>query len=219
MDIKGLKINFMGDSITEGLGSKKKKKKGYVSVIAEKYGAVCNNYGYSGTRIAKQTVPSAEKRSDNFFCGRIDEMDKDADAVVIFGGTNDFGHGDAELGCMSDRTYDTFYGALHYLYSNIIEKFPTAKIVVVTPTHRINEDNLRGDGFKPHDYFDLKTYVNIIREVAEYYSLPVLDLFKESGLQPKVPVIQKMYMPDGLHPSDLGHSLLAEKIANFLIKL
>ena len=65
----------------------------------------------------------------------------------------------------------------------------------------------------------LKTYVEIIREVAEYYSLPLLDLYKESGLQPKVSVIQKKFIPDGLHPNDEGHKILARKISNFLESL
>ena len=146
-------------------------------------------------------------------------MDSDADIVVVFGGTNDFGHGDAPIGAMTDRTPDTFYGALHTLYTKLLEKFPESPIVVVTPLHRLNEDNPRGDGNKPQDVGVLKTYVEIIREVAEYYSLPLLDLYKESGLQPKVPVIQEKYLPDGLHPNDEGHKILARKISNFLESL
>ena len=83
----------------------------------------------------------------------------------------------------------------------------------------MGEDNPRGDGSKPEDGALLKTYVEIIREVAEYYSLPVLDLYKESGLQPNVPIIRKMYIPDGLHPNDEGHIILADKIARFIERL
>ena len=153
---------------------------------------------------------------DRDFCMRVADMDPDADIVVVFGGTNDFGHGDAPLGCMSDRTPDTFYGALHTLYTSLIEKFPESPIIVLTPLHRLNEDNPRGDGNKLQDVGTLKTYVEIIREVAEYYSLPVLDLYKDSGLQPKVPVIQQKYVPDGLHPNDAGHKIIAGKIAKFI---
>lgn len=71
-------------------------------------------------------------------------------------------------------------------------------------------------GNKPSDVGVLKTYVDIIREVAEYYSLPVLDLYKNSGMQPKVPVIRETYIPDGLHPNDKGHMIIADKIAEFL---
>ena len=92
------------------------------------------------------------------------------------------------------------------------ERFPGKPILILTPLHRCNEDNVRGDGWKAEEAADLKTYVNIIREVAEYYSLPVLDLFAESGIQPKVNIIREKFCPDGLHPNDAGHVLLAKKI-------
>ena len=143
-------------------------------------------------------------------------MDPDADIVVIFGGTNDYGHGDAPIGSPSDRTPDTFYGALHTLYTSLIEKYPEAVIVILTPLHRCVEEDPRGEGRRTQAIGTLKEYVNIIREVAEFYSLPVIDLYANSGLQPRVPVIKEKYMPDGLHPNDAGHRILALKIAHFL---
>lgn len=50
----------------------------------------------------------------------------------------------------------------------------------------------------------LSGYVDIIKEVAGHYGLPVCDLFNESGMQPEVGIIREKYMPDGLHPSDAG---------------
>ena len=213
MELKGTKINFLGDSITEGAGTSSPDRM-FTMLIEREYGAICQNYGIGGTRIARQKTPTEEKW-DRDFISRVPEMDNDADIVVVFGGTNDFGHGDAPLGTMSDRTPYTFYGALHCLYTALIEKYPGVPIVVLTPLHRITEDIPTGDN-KPAPVGTLKEYVNIIREVAEYYSLPVLDLFKESGLQPKIPVIQQKYVPDGLHPNDAGNEILAHKIARFL---
>ena len=213
MELKGTKINFLGDSITEGAGTSSHDKM-FTMLIEREYGAICQNYGIGGTRIARQKTPTEEKW-DRDFISRVPEMDNDADIVVVFGGTNDFGHGDAPLGTMSDRTPYTFYGALHCLYTALTEKYPDVPVVILTPLHRLNEDSPKGDN-KPAPVGTLKEYVNIIREVAEYYSLPVLDLFKESGLQPKIPVIQQKYIPDGLHPNDDGNAILAHKIARFL---
>ena len=215
MQLKGKKINFLGDSITEGCGASSPEKR-YTDLVAKYTGAIVRTYGIGGTRIATQLTPSICEVWDQTFGSRVESMDPDADCVVVFGGTNDFGHGDAPLGTMFDRTDKTFYGALHLLYISLIEKYPTSKIVVLTPLHRCNEDNMRGDGGKVQDVATLKTYVEIIREVAEYYSLPVLDLFKNSGIQPKIPVIKEMYMPDGLHPNDAGYEILADKVIKFL---
>lgn len=213
MELKGTKINFLGDSITEGAGTSSHDKM-FTMLIEREYGAICQNYGIGGTRIARQKTPTEEKW-DRDFISRVPEMDNDADIVVVFGGTNDFGHGDAPLGTMSDRTPYTFYGALHCLYTALTEKYPDVPVVILTPLHRLNEDSPKGDN-KPEPVGTLKEYVNIIREVAEYYSFPVLDLYKESGLQPKVPLIQQKYVPDGLHPNDDGNAILAHKIARFL---
>jgi len=213
MELKGTKINFLGDSITEGAGTSSHDKM-FTMLIEREYGAICQNYGIGGTRIARQKTPTEEKW-DRDFISRVPEMDNDADIVVVFGGTNDFGHGDAPLGTMDDRTPYTFYGALHCLYTALTEKYPDVPVVILTPLHRLNEDSPKGDN-KPAPVGTLKEYVNIIREVAEYYSFPVLDLFKESGLQPKIPIIQQKYIPDGLHPNDDGNAILAHKIARFL---
>lgn len=142
-------------------------------------------------------------------------MDDDADIVVVFGGTNDFGHGDAPLGDFKDRENTTFYGACHVLFRKLIEKYLGNQIVVITPLHRVNEDNPCGK-HKPSKVGTLKDYVKAIREVAEYYSLPVLDLFATSGLQPNIKAIKENYMPDGLHPNDAGHEIIANKIIRFL---
>lgn len=212
MELQNKKINILGDSITEGVGVSAPEK-AYPAVLKEKYGlAEVRNYGISGTRFARQHKPTKDNpRFDLDFCSRVCEMDTDADIVVVFGGTNDFGHGDAEIGSFSDRTPDTFYGACHTLMQTIIERFPASAIVFMTPLHRAVEEQA---GKLP-----LSGYVSIIREVAEYYSLPVLDLYKSSGLQPQVPVIRERYVPDGLHPNDAGAEILAHRLAHFLMAL
>ena len=209
MNLSGKKLVFLGDSITEGAGVADIANR-FTERIAAVTGAVCVNYGISGTRIAKQTAPSENPRFDLDFLSRIPDLDADADAVIIFGGTNDWGHGDAAFGSFRSRHPYTFCGAMHTMCTMLCEKFPTAQLVILTPLHRAGEENDSIAGFP------LKQYVDAIRDIAEYYAIPVLDLYKNSGLQPAVPVIRDMYMPDALHPNDAGHALLANKIVKFL---
>ena len=208
MELKGKKINFLGDSITEGVGTACKEEI-YLNLIREAEGlAEARNYGISGTRLAVQNGPEDWGPA---YSVRYTEMDDDADIVVVFGGTNDFGHGNAPIGQFSDRVNTTYYGACHVLMQGLIEKYPAAAIVFMTPLHRLSEDEpSMGNGLP------LKTYVEIIKEVAAHYSIPVLDLFAMGGIQPRVPVQQERYCPDGLHPNGEGHKLIASRLAGFL---
>lgn len=208
MELKGKKINFLGDSITEGVGTSGEQFI-YLNVVAAECGlASARNYGISGTRIARQ---EDEEKFGNPFCDRYLTMDDDADVVVVFGGTNDYGHGRAPFGSFDDRTGDTYYGAWHVLLRGLLEKYPDSQIVVMTPLHRTEENAPSPGNGKP-----LKDYAVAAKEVAEFYSVPVLDLFAVSGMQPDVDVIKEKYLPDGLHPSDAGNKRIAERLIGFL---
>ena len=216
MELKGMTINFLGDSITEGVGASCVENR-YTDVFAQLYGVKVNNYGLSGSRFACQRVMTDEPH-ERHFCMRMAEMDENADAVVVFGGTNDFGHGDAPIGSFEDRDPSTFYGACHYLMSGLSERYCGKPVVILTPLHRSAEDCPQGDGTdrKLDVRAVLKDYRAIIMEVAAYYALPVLDLYATSGMQPSLDVCRQRLMPDGLHPSDEGHALLARRIGAFL---
>ena len=143
-------------------------------------------------------------------------MDEDADIVVVFGGTNDWGHGDAPFGAMSDRTVDTFCGACHVLCEKLITRYPQATIVVMTPLHRVNETAPYDAGWRLRRDHPLSDYVEALGQIARYYSLPVLDLYGVSGLQPEVAAIRERYVPDGLHPNEAGHTRIADRLIAFL---
>lgn len=207
MELKGKKINFLGDSITEGSGTSCEAAR-FTCVLKEIAGlSEIRNYGIGGTRIARQLV--CPDTTD--FCARFSGMEDDADAVVVFGGTNDYGHGDAPFGELTDRTPQTFCGAVHYLFRGLVEKYPTKPIIIITPMHRIHD-------YKPNNSNQkvLKDYVDVIRETAEMYSLPVLDLFASFGICPDISEQREAFCPDGLHPNDAGNRVLAEKLKKFL---
>ena len=216
MELKGAVINILGDSITEGVGASCEANR-YTDVFARMYGATVHNHGVSGSRFANQRINTGE-RHEAHFCMRMEEMDESADAVVVFGCTNDYGHGDAPLGAFTDRTPETFYGACHYLMSNLVRRYCGKPIVFMSPLHRLHENDPAGDGTdrKLEVRAPLSRYREILLEVAAYYALPVLDLYSTSGMQPALDVCRERLMPDGLHPSDEGHAIIARKLGEFL---
>ncbi len=221
MELKGKKINFLGDSITEGHGTSDWATKPYHQLLKANAGlAEARNYGIGGTKIARLPVIT-DNPFDQDFNLRALKMDTDADAIVVFGGTNDFGHGTIPMGEMSDRDPHTFYGGLHTLCQFLIKTYIDKPIVFMTPLHRLNEmldyNNRVADNnpcARP-----LVDFVRAIKEVCEFYSIPVLDLYGAGGMYAQLWCWCECYMPDGLHPNDAGHILIANKLQKFLESL
>ena len=207
------KVLFLGDSITEGAGASSLEKR-FTDVFARKTGLEIKNYGIGGTRIARKRRPSAVPAFDDCFLDRLERMDGEADLVVIFGGTNDFGHGDAPLGEPDSEDEYTFYGAMRHLLRRAIQKYPEARIVVLTPLHRTSECVTVNEIGLPTN--PLKDYVDAEIEVAREFSVPVLDLWSVSGIQPRIPEQCKAFSADGLHPNDRGHERVADCLIRFL---
>jgi lysophospholipase L1-like esterase len=218
MELKGIKMAVLGDSITEGHGVADLNNM-YYNRIARECG-IRELYvdGISGTRFAKQKDPSEKLRHDLDFLSRVEKIDADSDLVVVFGGTNDFGHGDAPLGNPDDETPYTFWGACNLMCITLTERFPNAQIVFMGPMHRMEEDNPCGS-HKTEPVATLYEYVDIIKAATRKYSIPFLDLMSVSGITPRVPVLKEKYMPDGLHPNDAGQGRIAERLKYFLLSL
>ena len=211
MELKDITINFLGDSITEGKGVLLPENR-FVDRIASRAGCICRNYGVGGTRIARQSKASDPTRYDLDYNARFLCMDHNADLIVVFGGTNDFGHGDAPMGSKGDSSVYTFYGAVQSLYTSIRTRYDSSQVIILTPLHRFRSEE---ESMEPR----LEEYVNVIRELALENQFHVLDLFLQSQIHPRLKNARELLVPDGLHPNDAGHEILADEILDFLCAL
>lgn len=221
-----MKINFLGDSITAGAGAEKPENM-FTTVLCRMLGAVENNYGVCGTRIAKQTLPSDDPTMDETFLMRAEKMDKTADWVLVFGGTNDYGHGDAALGDMDSTSEYTFYGAFKKLVEKLLEDYGREKLLFLLPLPRYDQNNVLGenevkkggvfpvslhDKDHPIEYlYPLSAYIEAEKNVLEKYQIRYLD-FSDRFPEPQTNTGDELTM-DGLHPNIKGHHKLAEWIA------
>jgi lysophospholipase L1-like esterase len=203
-------IDFFGDSITEGAGATSQNKC-YVERVGQILNCKVINHGVSGTRFAKQNKSSADPRWDLDFCYRLKDLNRNADLIFVFGGTNDFGHGDAPIGNKEDNTPDTFYGACNFLASSLLKMYKKEQIIFILPLHRVEEDNPRGEGFKEKPSLTLEGYRNIIKEVLDKYQIKYLDIRDNLGRAEDNPLFQ-----DGIHPSDEGHELIAQQLVDYI---
>lgn len=72
MELKGKKINFLGDSITEGIIGISNNKNTFISRIADLTGAESRNYGVSGTKIQQMIFQYENESKNESFIQRVD---------------------------------------------------------------------------------------------------------------------------------------------------
>lgn len=221
-------INILGDSITQGIGASCEEK-GFVSLLAKTFpDDTFLNYGLGGTRIARQEdffepfmkFANHDQVSFNLdFNLRIVTMNKNADLIFVFGGTNDFGHGSAPIGNDEDNTPYTFIGALKLLIKTLIKTYGKEKIIFILPLHRFDEDSTRGSGYVtlPDGSPTLIQYVSLIIKYCNEYGIKFLD-FGNVFTKPNSTNNEGLFF-DGLHPNDNGHHKLCELLAKEITEL
>ena len=202
------KVAILGDSITYGANTSKKYYEflqqyiGFANVYADGIGGSCyskmSDYGTSITPIAN----------------RVANIPADRDLIIIFAGTNDFGHG-TPIGDLTDTTDVSFCGAVAYCIRSILTSNPDVRLAIMTPLHRSGNTHLDEDSPNAVGKV-LKDYVDALKAVCEKYSIPVIDTYNIYGLSPAIPTIYTTYITDGLHPNTEGHELLAERIRPYL---
>lgn len=222
MNIKGFKVNFLGDSITQGVGVADFENNCYQNRLAKLCGlSAVNTYAISGTRLAHQTLPSEKPYYDLTFCGRAYWMDQSADMVVVYGGVNDYIHGDAPFGKPGDTTPATFCGAVYFLMNILRELYGEKPILFMTPARgflrkevddRIPSTHAR----KRVPGEPLVAYADVILETAKQFDIPVLDLYRDLGIDPHDSNDFATFTADGLHFNDAGHEILATKLKEFI---
>jgi len=192
-------INFLGDSITEGL--KWQKKEIFCFYLSKWLNVRINNQGYHATRIARQDDDNKD------FNYRLKDLDDYAHFTFIFGGTNDYAMGEAELGDINSDSYYTFYGALKNLVKDLLKKFNNDKICFILPLSRFDENKIIKHG-------TLERYREIIREICDLNKIDYLDLCKELPIPDTDGKSQ--FFKDGLHPNKQGHKIIARNIIKYL---
>lgn len=205
-----LKINFLGDSITYGECASSYDKC-YVSLVGKMLSAETRNYGISATCFAIQKTPSINPEYDRYFASRVDEMNHDADLIFVFGGTNDFGHGDAPIGSLGDKTPDTFYGAVDFLINKLLEHYKKEQIIFIEPLYR-EDEIVPCNHIKPFKH-TMPEYREDLHKVLEKYDIALLDLKDKFGKAENNP----LYF-DHIHPNDEGHHKLAVMISEYIKK-
>lgn len=190
---KDKKIFFIGDSYTKDAVEHYNKygKHGYIAAILSKtkmkmcdgtsdvsYSNVCGVSGSQLQRFTPNLLFGVEVYGTKY---TYTDVVKNADIVVVFGGTNNYGLGDSSmtLGSFEDKTDDvqiedvstdaktlphTIYGSVKLLVKAIYSLNPTARIIFVTQPERYDDNygtaNVCKLSYTPSDS-TVRPYVNI----------------------------------------------------------
>lgn len=213
------KVTCFGDSITQGDNGYGKLIDSYVPRLEKWLQTKPTNAGTSGSKITY-----AQNEATASFVTRVNAI-KNQDIVTIFGGVNDFLFG-SPLGTMNDASdkTTTFYGALKYIIINLATNNPDAKLMLITPmkTNKyIKTFNENGKLIQNSVGSTELDYVNAIKDIGNYYSIPVLDMYSNGNFNPYLPnqLGDDRFTADGLHPTERGYERIAQQIAKAINNL
>lgn len=204
-----------GDSITE---KNFRTVKNYHDFVSEDVGGMnVYNFGISGTGWTGRT-DLAFKIKDAIANNTI----QPPNLITTFFGTNDFGIQAKPLGVFGDNTTDTVAGGIYLLLHNLITEFPTTKIAVFTPLPRYNSWGVNGG--TPNAFgVTLRQISEMIIQHCIHFGIPYLDLYSKNNLYVFNADSNAYFFtypgasaPDGVHPNDAGHRVIAYLIKSFL---
>ena len=212
-DFSNISIACLGDSITQASNLESMEdyqQYAYPTRLKEILGAESvTNLGIGGSSIGRYW--------NQAYVDRYREIPQDTDLIIVMGGTNDgFCLTQEELGTLEERRAGTFTGDLDELMQGLKENYPDATIVFATPLPNILHDVLRKER---QDLLPQTTLVNVMKQLAEEYEIPVIDLYNSNILDTHDAAVIYNYMPDGVHCNPDGYMILAEHFAAELIKL
>lgn len=226
---KGRKVAILGDSMSDP--RLKVTNKRFYDYLAESIGITPYSYavnGYQWKNLLDKARQMKEERGDSI------------DAIFIWAGTNDF---NASLpigeffsenieevnanGNMVKRKHrvlnmsdSTFCGNINNLLCYLKTECPDTQIIILTPIHRgyakFSEHNVQpSEEYANAIGLYIDDYVDVLKEAGNIWSVPVIDLFGESGILPALPSNTSFIAneeKDRLHPNDKGHQQIARTV-------
>lgn len=147
------------------------------------------------------------------------------DYAVIAFGTNDFGGSrikNNKIGDINDLTPDgsTFCGSINYVIQQLLSKNPRMRLVFISPIWRLKTPSdlsginpLGSDETTNINGDHLIGFVDAMIECCKRNHVEVWDGYRRSGINQYT---AHAYIADGVHPTDDGYALLADKISAFL---
>lgn len=230
-------INWIGDSIVDGADFDEKVCAALTltKLTVDGEEATQENPATGGIDGSTIALAADGTNTRHALCARYADMPENADIIAVSAGTNDFEYAWCPIGSIDDpddgTSDNTFYGALKHLCKGLIDRYPDKLIFFTTPIKRAqpfedgNGGSYTNDGvmltpFNKNKYGKtLGDYADIIIEVCGYYSIPVLDMYRLSLLNPHLASQQYLFDDTYTHPTPAGQTIMAKTVAGWMAQL
>ena len=212
-DFSAKSVQFLGDSITEGICGSKDADGNYISYVnyANDYlrFANCMNNGKAGRMFSDY---AGEELAFSLSMGNM--FNNSADIAVIFLGVNDY------LTNRENKRYGDYYatestagyvGSLRYVMKQLKANYPNQEVFFVTMYNVSKTAN--------STYTDITTspglaeYMDMLRKVVNDNGYHLIELYNTGFMDCTDAATSSTYTADGLHPADSGNKVLGEHIA------
>lgn len=206
-------IQFLGDSITEGICGNKDEDGDYLSYVnyADDYLGFknCMNNGKAGRMFSDY---AGSELSFSLEMGNM--FNNSADIAVVFLGVNDY------LTNRENKRYGDYYatestagyvGSLRYAMKQLKANYPNQEVFFVTmynisKTANSTYTDIAGS-------LQLGDYMDMLRKMVNEYGYHLIELYDTGFMDCTDAATSSTYTADGLHPADSGNRILGEHIA------
>lgn len=206
-------LHIFGDGISYGIGASDVVNTSYPGILSNKYGWSIINHSLTDATAASYDDSILAETSLLTQIDRSTGLTTTEEVYVIIAvGGEDYRCGLAAIGSDSYKGDTTYKGALNLAVEKILSRAPLAKIIFATPIYRASSDPSDGmDGdINIVNGKTLREYAEAMVEVAKVNHIPYVDLYNECMIN-KYNYTQYLN-EEGIFPTDLGHSMIAEKI-------
>ena len=195
-----------GDSITEG-GNLESQSQSYPCVVGDILGfRKVTNKGVGGSTLAYY---GGRNCIANDVVDFVNISSLEYQVVSITGGTNDRSW-DLPIGNIDDLSVDTIYGSLNIIVRKLTRAYPNSFIFLMTPIKNRYSEEIN------HAGYNLEDISNAIKNIADKYDLPLLDLYNTSQFETATSGMNNANC-DGTHPiKEFVADYLAPQIAQFI---
>ena len=144
-------------------------------------------------------------------------------------GENDMHKDDWTSAVTRENCNLSLWFALRFLFEDIIAKYPNIPVGYIISQPRAQtavKSGMVRAGYTTKCWGDdgwFAEWCDVIERVAAHYSIPVLNLYKNSNMRPWNTTNNNTYfnapgttIGDGIHPNDAGQELMAQKISEFM---